>query len=71
MATPTKTSLENVSLFHVCYFGIISTFTETSNCPGAKLVGVVFKFKIENRKITVVCSHFPQNLEFGHFTLLF
>ena len=25
----------------------------------------------ENEKFTVVCSHSPQNHEFGHFTLLF
>ena len=24
----------------------------------------------ENEKFTVVCSHFPQNLEFGRFTLI-
>ena len=27
--------------------------------------------KTENNKITVVCSRSPQNLKFGHFTLLF
>ena len=27
--------------------------------------------KKENEKFTVVCSRSPQNLEFGHFTLLF
>ena len=33
-----------------------------ANYPGTKLVGVAF---------TVVCSHSPQNLKGGHFTLLF
>ena len=27
--------------------------------------------KKENEKFTVVCSHSPKNLKFGHFTLLF
>ena len=35
-----------------------------------KLVGVSFKLT-EKGKLSVVCSCSPQNLKFGHFTLLF
>ena len=43
--TPTKTSPENISSFHLYYFATISTrsaSTETANYPGTKLVGVAF-----------------------------
>ena len=58
----TKTSLENITLFHLCYFAIISirvTSTETANYPRAKLAGVAFelrkrmknlRFQIKDRK---------------------
>ena len=68
-----KTSPENISLFHLCYFMIISThstFTKMANYPGTKLVGVVYKLR-KKMKITVVLSCSPQNLKCGHFTLLF
>ena len=45
-AMKTKTSPKNVTLFHLCYFAIISTrstSTEMANYPGTKLVGVAFK----------------------------
>ena len=76
MATATKTSPENIYLFHLCYFAIISTrstFTKMVNYPGTKLVGVAYMLrkKKENKNFTVVCSRFPQNLmKCGHFTLL-
>ena len=75
-ATATKTSPENITLFHLCYFAIISTrstSTETANYPGTKLVGVASKLrkKKKNEIYTVVCSRSPKRLEFGHFTLLF
>ena len=31
---------------------------------------VLFEVKKENEKFPVLCSRSPQNLEFGHFTLL-
>ena len=37
--------------------------------PATKLVGV--QVKKEKEKFTVMGSHLPQNLEFGHFTSLF
>ena len=51
-ATATKTSPENITLFILCYFAIISTrstFTKMANYPGTKLVGVAYKLK---KKIT-------------------
>ena len=48
MATATKTSPENITVFSLCYFAIISTrstSTEKANYPGTKLVEVAFKFK--------------------------
>ena len=57
-------STENMTLFHLCYLAIIesrSTFRETTNYPGTRLVRVAF-----NETFTVVCSRSPQNLEFSH-----
>ena len=58
-ATPTKTSLENITLFHLCYFAINltrSTSTETANHPGTKLVGVAFKLR-NSMKNSLSCVH--------------
>ena len=47
-ATATKTSPENITLFHLCYFAIFwtrSTSSETANYPGTNLIGVAFKLK--------------------------
>ena len=49
-ATATKMLPENKSLFHLCYFVIISTcstFTKMANYPGTKLVGVAYKLRKE------------------------
>ena len=57
MATPTKTSLENITLFYLCYLAIIltrSTSTEMVNYPGTKLVGVVLKLRKLNKKFAIV-----------------
>ena len=72
--TATKKSRENISLFHLCYFAIISTrstLTKMANYPGTKLVGVTYKLRKLNEKFTVVRSGSPQNRKCGHFTLLF
>ena len=62
-----------ITLFYLCDFVIISTrstFIETETYLGNRLVGVAFK--LGNRmNNSVLCSRSPQNLEFGHFTLLF
>lgn len=47
------------------------TSTETANYPVTKLVGVALKLRKLNEKFAVVCSRSQQNLEFGHFTLMF
>ena len=50
MATATKASPENITLFHLCYFAIISTrstFTKMANYPGIKLVGEAYKLRKE------------------------
>ena len=54
-----KTSLENVTLFHLCYFSIIlspSTSTQTANYTGTKLVGVAFKLR-KRMKNSPSCVH--------------
>ena len=48
-----------------------STSTEMANYPVLKLVGVALKFRKLNEKFAVVCSRSQQNLEFGHFNLMF
>ena len=58
-ATATKTSSENISLFHLCYYAIISTrltFTKMANYPGTKLVGVASKLK-KKMKNSPSCVH--------------
>ena len=47
------------------------TITKMANYPVIKLVGVVLKFRKLNEKFAVVLSRSQQNLEFGHFTLMF
>ena len=58
-ATATKTSPENMSLFHLCYFAIISTrstFTKMANYPGTKLVVLVYKLR-KKMKNSPSCVH--------------
>ena len=62
MATAMKTSPENITLFHLCYFAIISTHstsTEMANYPGTKLVGVAFKLR-KKMKNSLSCAHILQ-----------
>ena len=70
-----KTSPENITLFHLLCFAIISTrstFAKMAHYPGTKLVGVAsVQVKKENEKFAVVRRRSPQNLKCGHFTLLF
>ena len=58
-ATATKTSPEKISLFHLCYFAIISTrstFTIIANYPGTKLVRVAYKLR-KKMKNSPSCVH--------------
>ena len=58
-ATATETSPENITLFHLCYFAIISTrstYRETANYQGTKLVGVAFKLR-KKMKHSPSCAH--------------
>ena len=58
-ATATKTSPGTITLFHLCYFAIISTHstsTEMANYPGTKLVGVAFKLR-KKMKNSPSCAH--------------
>ena len=51
-----------------------SNFFNLNNAPelsSNRKVGKGVQVERENKKCTVMCSHSPQNLEFGHFTLLF
>ena len=61
-ATATKTSPENITLFHYCLFSIISTrstSTEMVNYPGTTFVGVAFKLpnKMKNSPSCVHVLH--------------
>ena len=47
------------------------TSTEMANYPVTKLVGVTLKLRKLNEKFAVMRSCSQQNLEFGHFTLMF
>ena len=42
-----------------------------ANYPVTKLVGATLKLRKLNEKFAVMRSCSPQNLEFGHFTLMF
>ena len=56
--TATKTSLENITSFHLCFFAVISTHptcTKTANYPGTKL-GVAFKLR-KRRKNSPSYAH--------------
>ena len=59
-ATPTKTSLENITIF-------VPTSTETADYPAIKLVDVVLELRNE-RKIRRRVLTFSTNLEFGNVT---
>ena len=66
-ATATKKSHENISLFHLCYFAIISTrstLTKMANYPGTKLVGVTYKLrkKMKNSPSCVPVLHKTVNV---------
>ena len=71
---PTKTSLQNIISFHLCYFAIISTRSTSTKTidklPRNQIGRSSVQVTKENKKFTVVCSRSPQNLEFDHFTLL-
>ena len=57
-----KTSPENISLFHLCYFAIISTsstLTKMANYPGTKLVGVAYNLR-KKTKNSPLCVHVLQ-----------
>ena len=67
MATATKTSPENISLFHLCYFAIISTlstFRKMAHYTGTKLVGVAYKLrkKMKNSLSYVYVLHKTLNV---------
>ena len=52
-------SPEEITLFHLCYFAIISmrlTSTETANYPGTKLIGGAFKLR-KKIKSSPLCVH--------------
>ena len=70
MAMPTKTSLEIVDLFYLCYFVIISTRSTSTErrLPRNQIGRSGFHIKKENKKFTIVCSCSPENLECDHFT---
>ena len=48
-----------------------STCIMWANYPGTKLVERAFQVKKKNEKLINVSSRSPENLEFGHFALLF
>ena len=57
-----KTLPENIPLFHLCYFAIISTrstFTKMASYPGTKLVGVAYKLR-KKMKNSPSCVHVLQ-----------
>ena len=59
MATATKTLLENVTSFYLCYFVNISTrptCTKTVNYKGTKLVDMAFKLR-KRMKNSSLCTH--------------
>ena len=47
------------------------TSAEMTNYPVTKLLGVALKLRKLNEKIVVTCLRSLQDLEFGHFTLMF
>ena len=66
-----KTSLETITLYHLCYFAIISTHstsTETVKFPGTKFVGVAFELKerMQNLPSCVHVLHKTLNLVISH-----
>ena len=71
----TKTSPENISLFHLCYFAIISNLSTLIYKNGELSRNQIGRSDVqvqkENEKFTVVRSLSPQDLKCGHFMLLF
>ena len=67
-----KKSLENMStcfLYNFTILPIRSTCPMWPNYPVTEQVGMAFKLRQRNyEKFTVMWSHSPLNLEFGHFT---
>ena len=69
-----KRHLKILTLFNLCYFSSFSTrstSTETANYLGTNLIGVALKLRKKMIKLPSFCSRSRQNLESGHFTLLF
>ena len=61
----------NADLKHLCYFAIISicsTFTETANYPGTKLLGVAFKLR-KRMENSPPCVHVLHIWSFHFFVL--
>ena len=49
----------DITLFHLCYFAIISTHStckKTANYPGTKLIGVAFELR-KRMKNSPSCAH--------------
>ena len=67
---PTKTSLENIILFHLCYSNSFNFYND-DELPRNQIGRCSVQVMKENEQFTVVHSCSPQNLEVGHFTLLF
>ena len=67
-ATATKTLLENITSFYLCYFMIISTHltcTKTANYPGTKLAGAAYfelRKRMKNSPLSVHVLHRTLNL---------
>ena len=71
MAMATKTSPENITLFHLCYFAIFSTSstcTGMANYPGTNLIGVALKLrkKMKSSPSCVHVVHKTLNLVMSH-----
>ena len=61
-------------LHYLSYFEVIPTlsiYTSLPNYPETELVRTAFNLRLRTKKIIVMCSRSPQNLEFVYFTLLF
>ena len=74
MATPTKTSLENISSRCLHFFAVIpipSSCTMCSNYPVTERVGTALNLTERMKNVLPMRSRYPQHLEYGHFTLLF
>ena len=74
--TERKTSLENITLFYLCYFANISTHatcTKTANYAGTKLVSVVSELtkRMKNSPLCAHVHHKTLNLFISHAGRLF